>query len=817
MINKAEILARLDIRAFYEAELPGFRPAGGEEIKNLCCFHDDSTPSLSVNVQTGMFQCFSCGAHGDVFSFYMQRHGVDFPTTLKALADFAGATESKNFPNAQTAPTPTPKSKKEIARTIEANCSATYHYMDESGKYRFSVLRFEEQGKVKTFRQWRFEHQAQRWVQNVRGVELIPYHLPEVLKAGTVFVVEGEKDCDNLAALGLTATCNAAGAGKWKDEYSQWFREKQVVILPDNDDPGRSHAADVAQKLGPYAASLRVVELPGLPEKGDVSDWLNNGGTVEKLHELVAQAGVETPFQGQAEAVIPPMPPTEEEDAADTAPTSFLPPPPLVPIEVFPPELQWIIRDSAKAYVVPPEVPVCAILALASAAVGRSRGIIIKQGWAPHANLYLCLIGPSGAGKSPCTNSIFNSVFRADCLMHAEWQEARESYQLEQTRYQEALKQYRKNEIDDPGPAPEKPKRKQVFVDDATVEALTDALSDNPRGVLWLRDELAGLILDLDKYSGEKGSTKTRLMSAYDSGSWKVSRVNQGRTGYIQHACLSIFGGIQPGALVDAFCGKDAATGFLPRFLFVRFEQAEPALWTDHIFSADRKAELDRITRYLMGLDFSLNGQPQYIGVSQEAKQLYVEWHNRLANEAWAGLGEDDSSVLSKLRDQCLRLCLIIHLLEAATGHHDELAAVNAATMSKAIQLADWFREHQRHVWSLIGHTGQKAVEAAPLERRVAKTILDLQAEVQNGALPTSRIAEQLNAGVDEAFKLDPRAIGKACSKLGLKNKRSNAARMIAIDNAAFSRLQTLVGTSEGNAFHCPTTDTARPPKEVVI
>ena len=540
MNDKAEILARLDVRAFYEAELPGFKPAGGEEIKNLCCFHDDSTPSLSVNTRTGFFQCFSCGAKGDVFSFYMQRHNVDFTTALKAIAEFAGAAESKNRPNAQTAPKQSQKPKKEIARTIEANCTAVYHYKDDSGQYPFSVRRFEEPGKIKTFRQCYYVYQKGTWVQNVKGIQLVPYRLNEVVNAESVFICEGEKDCDNLAALGLTASCNPMGAGKWRDEYSPWFKGKNVVILPDFDAPGQDHAKDVARKLALYAASINVLNLPGLQPKGDVSDWLNNGGTVEKLQELVAQAGVETPSQRQAEAVIPPMPPVEQEDAADVAPASFLPPPPSVPIEVFPLELQWIVRDSAKAYVVPSEVPVCAILALASAAVGRSRGIIIKQGWNPHANLYLCLIGPSGAGKSPCTNSIFSSVFRADCLLHAEWQKARDDYQLEQARYQETLKQYRKGDIDDPGPAPEKPKRKQVFVDDATVEALTDALSDNPRGVLWLRDELAGLILDLDKYSGEKGSTKTRLMSAYDSGSWKVSRVNQGRTGYIQHACLSI-------------------------------------------------------------------------------------------------------------------------------------------------------------------------------------------------------------------------------------------------------------------------------------
>ena len=201
----------------------------------------------------------------------------------------------------------------------------------------------------------------------------------------------------------------------------------------------------------------------------------------------------------------------------------FLPPPPPVPIEAFPPLLQDIRYEAAQAFVVPLEVPVCAVLALASACIGRVRGIIIKEGWAPHANLYLALVGESGTGKSPCANAILKSVFRVDHEMHQEWRKACDDYQLEQERYREALKQYRKGEVDDPGPAPEKPKRRQVLADDATVESLTDALADNPRGILWLRDELAGLLLDLDKYSGEKGSTKTRLMSAYDSNPWKTS------------------------------------------------------------------------------------------------------------------------------------------------------------------------------------------------------------------------------------------------------------------------------------------------------
>jgi DNA-binding transcriptional ArsR family regulator len=130
-----------------------------------------------------------------------------------------------------------------------------------------------------------------------------------LLKANTVFVDEGEKDVHSLEALGLTATCNPGGALKWRREFNKHFQGKAVVILPDNDPPdknhpegvGRAHAQQVARHLHGMAASVKVVELPGLPDHGDVSDWLKAGGTKEKLLALVETAPEWKPTPHQAE------------------------------------------------------------------------------------------------------------------------------------------------------------------------------------------------------------------------------------------------------------------------------------------------------------------------------------------------------------------------------------------------------------------------------------------------------------------------------------------------------------------------------------
>jgi hypothetical protein len=121
------------------------------------------------------------------------------------------------------------------------------------------------------------------------------YRLPDLIAADpamTVFVVEGEKDADLLASLGLVATTNAMGAGKWRDEYSEQLRDRHVVVIPDNDRPGREHADAVIASLIGVAASVRLLALPGLPEKGDVSDWMAADHTANDLE--VAAAAVET-------------------------------------------------------------------------------------------------------------------------------------------------------------------------------------------------------------------------------------------------------------------------------------------------------------------------------------------------------------------------------------------------------------------------------------------------------------------------------------------------------------------------------------------
>jgi putative DNA primase/helicase len=159
-----------------------------------------------------------------------------------------------------------------LPEALRHRLEAAYDYTDPKGRLLYQVLRL----RPKDFRQRRPIADG-RWEWSLGDVRRVLYCLPQLLAAPTdawVFVVEGEKDADNLARLGLVATTCAMGAGKWRPEYNAALRGRPVVILPDNDEPGRQHARQVAAALAGTAESVRILELPGLPSKGDVSDWL---------------------------------------------------------------------------------------------------------------------------------------------------------------------------------------------------------------------------------------------------------------------------------------------------------------------------------------------------------------------------------------------------------------------------------------------------------------------------------------------------------------------------------------------------------------
>jgi 5S rRNA maturation endonuclease (ribonuclease M5) len=151
--------------------------------------------------------------------------------------------------------------------------------------HKLRVTRKVRNGK-KEFPQERWEDGKWKWgkVPKIK----IPYRLPELIaspKGEPVFICEGEKDAENVAALGFVATSNPGGGipKAWTNDLNKWFLGRTVFICEDHDKTGRNHENEVARALKGTAVEIRIVEFHELPEHGDVSLWLEHGGTAAQL------------------------------------------------------------------------------------------------------------------------------------------------------------------------------------------------------------------------------------------------------------------------------------------------------------------------------------------------------------------------------------------------------------------------------------------------------------------------------------------------------------------------------------------------------
>jgi hypothetical protein len=265
--------------------------------KKFRCFNssshrrEDLDPSAAIvpGSSSRYWTCFSCGARGDVFKAVMHREGIrGFYEQVEFLSRRYGVTLQYEGEELKS------------QNNVKVH---KYYYQDEKGKTVYRVERRDyvvSGARKKDFLS--FTKTETGWIPGLGGTKRYLYKLPQLLKAienkEIVFFVEGEKCADKIFELGLVGTTTPGGARSWQahsGEYVTYFKNANVVVIPDNDESGRQYAEDVLKSLRGTAALVRKLELPGLLEKGDIVDWVEAGGTREKLLELLKAAEQQGP------------------------------------------------------------------------------------------------------------------------------------------------------------------------------------------------------------------------------------------------------------------------------------------------------------------------------------------------------------------------------------------------------------------------------------------------------------------------------------------------------------------------------------------
>jgi hypothetical protein len=308
---------------------------------------------------------------------------------------------------------------------------------------------------------------------------MIPYRLPELLAARaadqTIHIAEGEKKVDCIRDLGFAATCCAGGANKWRAEHTAFLQGADVVLLPDNDAAGREHVETIAENLAPVARRLRILELPNLPEKGDVVDWHAAGGTAEAFTRLVAAA-----------------PEYTHDESAEPQPLMRpLPPPEPFPLDALGPDLARAAQAIHDFVQSPLEMCAGAVLASTSFAVSAHINILMPTGQTKPASSWFWCVAESGERKTATDDLAFGPQKQREIQLHTRHKVELENYEVRRKMWEAQAKAIEKQfkdpgaagspahqeELEKLGPAPEKPLEALIMSSEFTFEGLVRCLN----------------------------------------------------------------------------------------------------------------------------------------------------------------------------------------------------------------------------------------------------------------------------------------------------------------------------------------------------
>lgn len=603
--------------------------------------------------------------------------------TLEAICGAVNLTVAELMPMADTLPMPR-------KRTNARDVVAEYDYRDEAGDLVFQAVRFEP----KDFRQRRPDGKG-GWVWSVKGARAIPYRLPELIAAPThaVVIAEGEKDCDNLAGLGVLATCNAGGAGKWTAEHSEYLRGRRVIVLPDNDEAGRKHAQQVAGLLEGVAESVRIVTLPDLPEKGDASDWIAAGGTKEELTRLADSAPIWTP------TTVEPWRPIVSFDTLDL---------PDFPTRALPDVLRRWVEAESHATQTPADL--AGLLALSVCSAGIARRVVVepRPGWREPVNLFTAVLLEPGNRKStvfadatkPLRDLESELIEAARPIVARDQSDRRQNEarlrMLEKLAAEKGDVDARREAGDLAAKLDERsdPALPRLIVDDATAEKLGMMLAEQGGRIASMSPE--GGVFDLMAGLYSKGGIPQFgiYLMGHAGDDLITDRVGR-KSVRVDRPALTCAYAIQP-VVIEGLARNVAFRG---RGLLARFFYAAPQSWIGRreIGPTPVSDDLREAYRQIVRALASANGET-VLGLSADAATLFRDWESEI--EAMLGDGgrlEDIRDWGAKLAGATLRLAAVLHCVDRGPAEH-----IEGRTIAAAVEIARYAIPHAEAVLNIM-------------------------------------------------------------------------------------------------------------------
>lgn len=393
---------------------------------------------------------------------------------------------------------------------------------------------------------------------------------------------------------------------------------------------------------------------------------------------------------------------------------------------------KWI-TETAEAAGAPPAYVGCALIAASGALIGNARRVRAWAGWEEPSIIWMAIVGDPSAGKSPAMRPVLKLLEPIDRefverfgFVSAE-HEAKVAMAKNARDNWERLAKERAKRGEDPPPfppeavTPDPPVCSALRVDDATIEKLAAISHVSPKGLMMGKDELAGLLANLNRYSG--GNDRPHWLEAYNGDERRIDRQKSAKPLLIPRWSIGILGGIQPDPFANLMARSGENDGLTSRFLYSWPDPIPPKRpgkklpWGNDAATAAVKRLFGLSLVRASGTDTL---EPHVVPLSADAAEAFQEWRERHDLERVEGLAKD---AWGKMPGQALRLALTIELMKwsMVTPETVEPAEISSTSLNAAIEMLDeFFKPMAKRVFGIAAQPADLSAAAA-LARWIAK------------------------------------------------------------------------------------------------
>jgi hypothetical protein len=374
------------------------------------------------------------------------------------------------------------------------------------------------------------------------------------------------------------------------------------------------------------------------------------------------------------------------------------------PLSALPVVVREYVDASAAAIGCDPALVAVPTLATVAGAIGNSRAILLKRGWVEPPIIWGITLAYSGEKKTAGYEAAVNPLLELQMDLNDKHEDA-------VARHKEELSNWMKKDKAAQGTKPEPPPDPPCYMtSDATIECVGDLLSKNPRGLLLARDELDAWFQSFTRYKGKAGGTdRPHWLELHRAGALRIHRLTrEPKSLSVRRACSSVTGTVQPGIMERSFDDDALAAGLLARFLLC-MPPAKLRRWTEAEVSEELSRRYADLLSRLLALTLAddKKRKPRVLGMTGEAKRVWVAWYNAWGERMAASEGEQVAA-LAKLEAYAVRLALIHHVVTLAATGATDLRPVGVASLRAGTDLAEWFAEEARRVYATLRESAEE-------------------------------------------------------------------------------------------------------------